>query len=59
MCFSWPESLHIPDTTHDGKPVAEVIPAEFREPLLVYSLESEIVFYNFGTFPKGYPFYTL
>lgn len=50
---------YVPDITYDGKPTAEVIPPEFREPLLVHSLESKVVFYNFAAFPEGCPIDTL
>lgn len=50
---------YVPDTTYDGKPTAQVIPIEFREPLLVHSLESKVVFYNFAAFSEGCPIDTL
>ncbi len=50
---------YVPDITFDGKPVAEVIPLKFREPLLVHSLESKVIFYNFGAFPEDCPIDTI
>lgn len=50
---------YVPDTTYDGKLTAEVIPMEFRTPLLVHSLESKVVFYNFEAYPEGCPVDTL
>lgn len=46
---------YVPTTTFDGKPVADVIPEGLREPLLVHSLESKVIFYNFETYPDGSP----
>ena len=42
---------YVPEVLLDGKKSSEVIPARFREPLLVHSLESKVVFYNFETHP--------
>jgi iron(III) transport system substrate-binding protein len=43
---------YVPQELVDGKPASEVIPLQFREPLLVHSLESKVVFYNFETYPQ-------
>jgi iron(III) transport system substrate-binding protein len=42
---------YVPETLVDGTPAVDVIPKEFREPLLVHSLESKVTFYNFQTYP--------
>lgn len=46
---------YVPTTTYDGKLVADLIPEALRQPLLVHSLESKVVFYNFETYPDGAP----
>ncbi len=46
---------YVPTTLLDGVVTAEVIPLEFREPLLHHSLEAKVVFYNFETYPDGCP----
>ncbi|MFH1609090.1 MAG: ABC transporter substrate-binding protein, partial [Candidatus Bipolaricaulota bacterium] len=46
---------YVPSTLVDGVPAAQVIPVQFREPLLVHSLEAKIVFYNFESNPAGCP----
>jgi len=50
---------YVPTTTYDGVPTADVIPPEFREPLLVHSLEAKVVFYNYESYPDGCPVDTL
>ncbi len=51
-----PEGLivnYVPEVLVDGVESAEVIPEQFREPLLVHSLESKVTFYNFETYPES------
>jgi len=43
---------YVPQVLVDGKATEEIIPAEFREPLLVQTVESKVVFYNFQTYPE-------
>ena len=50
---------YVPTTLFDGKVTAEIIPEQFREPLLVHSLESKVVFYNTEVHPDGCPVTTL
>ncbi len=44
---------YVPQTLEDGKAAAAVIPPQFREPILVHSLESKVVFYNFEKYPQS------
>jgi iron(III) transport system substrate-binding protein len=44
---------YVPQTLVDGKLTSDVVPAQFREPLLVHSLESKVVFYNFEKYPQS------
>lgn len=44
---------YVPQTLVDGKASKDVIPAQFREPLLVHSLEAKIVFYNFEKYGQS------
>lgn len=44
---------YIPQTLIDGVPTKDVIAKEFREPMLVHSLESKVVFYNTQTYPEA------
>jgi iron(III) transport system substrate-binding protein len=44
---------YVPQTLVDGKASKDVIPAQFREPLLVHSLEAKVVFYNFEKYPQS------
>ena len=44
---------YVPRTLLGGKVTDEVISAEFQEPLLVHTLESKVVFYNFQTYPEA------
>lgn len=46
---------YVPSTTYDGKPIDEVIPENFQQPLLTHSLEPKVTFYNFETYPDGSP----
>lgn len=46
---------YVPRTLVDGVPAVDVIPEEFREPLLLHSLESKVLFYNSETYPAGPP----
>ena len=50
---------YVPTTLFDGKVTAEIIPDDLREPLLVHSLESKVVFYNTENYPEGAPVTTL
>ncbi|MCR4391488.1 MAG: ABC transporter substrate-binding protein [Candidatus Acetothermia bacterium] len=42
---------YVPTTLVDGVLATDAIPEEFRSPLLVHSVESKVVFYNFETYP--------
>lgn len=42
---------YVPQTLLDGKAAKDVIPDYFRVPLLVHTVESKVVFYNFQTYP--------
>ena len=42
---------YVPQTLVDGKVAKDVIPDYFRAPLLVHTVESKAVFYNFQTYP--------
>jgi iron(III) transport system substrate-binding protein len=44
---------YVPTTLLDGVKTADVIPAAFRDPLLVHSFESKVVFYNYETYPTA------
>jgi len=44
---------YVPQTLIDGKAAKDVITQGFREPLLVHSLESKVVFYNFEKYPQS------
>ncbi|MCK5245310.1 ABC transporter substrate-binding protein, partial [Candidatus Bipolaricaulota bacterium] len=50
---------YVPHQLFDGKVTAELIPEDLREPLLVHSLESKVVFYNTENYPEGAPVTTL
>jgi len=41
---------YVPETLLGGQKSADVIPQKFREPLLVHTIESKVVFYNFETY---------
>jgi iron(III) transport system substrate-binding protein len=43
----------VPQVLIDGKASRDVIPARFREPLLVHSLEAKVVFFNFQKYPQS------
>mgnify|MGYP006298033251 CR=1 FL=1 len=50
-----PEGLivnYVPEELVDGAKSVDVIPEQFREPLLVHSLESKVTFYNFETYSE-------
>ena len=44
---------YVPQTLLGGQATEDLIPANLREPLLVHSLESKVVFYNFQTYPES------
>ena len=44
---------YVPRTLLGGKVTNEVISAQFQEPLLVHTLESKVVFYNFQNYPEA------
>ena len=50
---------YVPHQLFDGKATAETIPEAMREPLLVHSLESKVVFYNTENYPDTLPLTTL
>ena len=50
---------YVPHQLFDGKVASEIIPEALREPLLVHSLESKVVFYNTENYPEGAPVTTL
>jgi iron(III) transport system substrate-binding protein len=41
---------YVPETLLGGQNSKDVIPQNFREPLLVHTIESKVVFYNFETY---------
>ena len=43
---------YVPNTLLGGQRAEDVMPEEFREPLLTHSLESQVFFYNFETSPE-------
>jgi iron(III) transport system substrate-binding protein len=44
---------YVPETLLGGQASKDVIPQKLREPLLVHSIESKVVFYNFETYSKS------
>jgi iron(III) transport system substrate-binding protein len=50
---------YVPHQLFDGKVTADLIPEDLREPLLVHSLESKVVFYNTENYPDAPPLTTL
>ncbi|RKX77423.1 MAG: ABC transporter substrate-binding protein [Spirochaetes bacterium] len=43
---------YVPSSLEDGVYTKDVIADDFRQPLLVHSMESKVVFYNTQTYPK-------
>ncbi|UCF96338.1 MAG: ABC transporter substrate-binding protein [Spirochaetaceae bacterium] len=43
---------YVPQTLVDGKAAKDVIPDYFQAPVLVHTVESKVVFYNFQTYPE-------
>jgi iron(III) transport system substrate-binding protein len=43
---------YVPSTLIDGKSTAAVIPAAYRSPALLHSIEAKVVFYNTGSYAK-------
>ena len=43
---------YVPETLLGGQLSKDVIPQKFRDPLLVHSLESKVVFFNFQSYPS-------
>ncbi len=44
---------YVPETLLGGQASKDVIPEKFRRPLLVHSIESKVVFYNFEAYSKA------
>ncbi len=44
---------YIPATLIDGKKTADVIPAEYQNPMLLHSIEGKVIFYNTESYDKA------
>jgi iron(III) transport system substrate-binding protein len=43
---------YVPSTLIDGKKTADVIPAEYRSPALLHSIEAKVIFYNTDSYAQ-------